>query len=243
MNQSLAYRLDGIHQHVSPTFSLNVEHLAIFSGEILCLLGPTGAGKSTLMRLLSGLEPLPAGQWALFGHQKKDSPIPLEVLRRIAMVHQRPLLLSHTVRYNVEYGLRVRNVQSPRELADSILERLGMLGLANQDARSLSGGQLQLVALARALVINSDVLLLDEPTANLDPAYVELVEGAVQERQRQTGMTVVWTTHNLFQARRVAGRAGLLLNGKLIEVADISDFFDRPTDERTLQFIQGKMVY
>ncbi|MFN0198398.1 MAG: ATP-binding cassette domain-containing protein [Planctomycetaceae bacterium] len=243
MNQPPVYQWNAVRKTLSPSFSLDVELLTILPGEIFCLLGPTGAGKSTFLRLLSGLELPSSGHLSLNGCSFERGPVPTDVLRRIAMVHQRPLLLSQTVRYNVEYGLRIRNIRSVGDRVDPLLERLGMRGLANQDARTLSGGQMQLVSLARALATNPDVLLLDEPTANLDPAYVGLVESVVQERQRQTGMTVVWATHNLFQARRVAGRAGLLLGGKLIEVADVSDFFDCPSDERTLQFIQGKMVY
>ncbi|NOX52856.1 MAG: phosphate ABC transporter ATP-binding protein, partial [Planctomycetes bacterium] len=101
----------------------------------------------------------------------------------------------------------------------------------------------QLVALARALVLEPDLLLLDEPTANLDPAHVALVEEAIAEDHQRRGTTVVWATHNLFQARRVAERVGLLLNGQLIEVASTQTFFDAPSDPRTADFVQGKMVY
>jgi len=205
-------------------------------------VAPTGAGTSTLLRLLSGFDPPSSGRLTLHGHRTENGDVPLEALRRVASVYQRPLLLAESVRYNVEYGLRVRGVRSTSERSDPILERFGLSRLAAQDARTLSGGQLQLVALGRALVVEPDVLLLDEPTANLDPANVALVEGVVQERQKQSGMTVVWATHNLFQARRVASRVGLLLNGALIEVVESSTFFDRPSDERTAQFVQGKMV-
>jgi tungstate transport system ATP-binding protein len=154
------------------------------------------------------------------------------------------LLLTESVLYNVEYGLRIRGVLSASDRSAAILAQLGLSHLATQDARTLSGGQMQLVALGRALVVEPDILLLDEPTANLDPSNVALVESVIRERQQQSGMTVVWATHNLFQARRVASRAGLLLNGRLIEVAHTADFFsDRPADDRTAQFVQGKMVY
>lgn len=242
MTPPLGYELEALRKSLSPTFSLQVDRLTIAPGEILCLLGPTGSGKSTLLRVLSGLEPIATGRRVLNGSEHRD-PFPLETLRRIATVHQRPLLLSQSVRYNVEYPLRIRRASSPSERAEAMLDRLGILRLANQDARTLSGGQTQLVALARALVVDPGVLLLDEPTANLDPAYVAVVEQAVQERQQQTNMTVVWATHNLFQARRVAHRVALLLGGNLIEADDVDDVFDRPADERTANFVHGKMVY
>ena len=124
-----------------------------------------------------------------------------------------------------------------------MLERLGLRRLVKQDARTLSGGQLQLLAIGRALVVEPEVLLLDEPTAHLDPANVALVEDVIQEQKQRLGMTVVWATHNLFQARRMASRVALLLSGRLIEVADRKTFFDSPSDERTTAFVQGKMVY
>jgi len=243
MTPAPVYSLAAVRKRQSAAFTLEIEHLSVEHGETLCLLGPTGAGKSTLLGLLSGLEAPSSGRLTLLGHATEDGNVPLEILRRVASVHQRPLLLAESVRYNVEFGLRVRGIRSPRERADPILNRLGLGPLAGQDARTLSGGQLQLVALGRALVIEPDILLLDEPTANLDPAHVALVESVVRERQQQNSMTVVWATHNMFQARRMASRVGLLLGGRLIEVAETEGFFKRPADERTAQFVQGKMIY
>jgi tungstate transport system ATP-binding protein len=240
MNRPLVYDLGDVRKRLGDSFTLEIDTLAVLPGETLCLVGPTGAGKSTLLRLLSGLEMPTSGRIALQGQAIERGDAPLESLRRVTTVHQRPLLLSESVRYNVEYGLRVRGVRSR---SDPILERLGLSRLANQDARTLSGGQIQLVAIARALVVEPEVVLLDEPTAHLDPANVALVEDLVREQKERLGMTVVWATHNLFQARRMASRVGLLLNGRLVEVADTKTFFDGPADERTADFVQGKMVY
>jgi len=124
-----------------------------------------------------------------------------------------------------------------------MLERLGLGALGGRGARTLSGGEAQLVALARALVLGAEVLLLDEPTAHLDPARVALVEEAVRDTQRRRGDTVVWATHNLFQARRVADRVALLLEGRLVEVAPAEAFFTGPSDPRTAAFVRGEMIY
>jgi tungstate transport system ATP-binding protein len=237
-----AYRLQNVFKQHGDSFALRVAELNVTAGEVFCLLGPTGAGKTTLLRLLSGLESPTSGTINFEDRPLYGPGAPLTVLRRIAMVHQRPLLLSGTVRYNVEYGLRVR-AGSSRSKVEAILDGLGLAKLAGQSARTLSGGQVQLVALARALVVEPDVLLLDEPTANLDPARVALVEEAVLDVQRHRKMTMVWATHNLFQARRVGHQVSLLLNGSLIEVAPTQRFFENPSDERTAQFVQGKMVY
>jgi tungstate transport system ATP-binding protein len=161
----------------------------------------------------------------------------------MTLVHQRPVLLTGTVRLNVEYGLRLRGSRDRARKVDGILDRLGLTRIASQSSQTLSGGQTQLVALARALVIEPDVLLLDEPTAHLDPAHVALVEKTIRHFQQKHHMTTVWATHNLFQARRVAGRTALLLNGQLVEVAATEKFFTDLSDPRTADFVQGRMVY
>ena len=161
----------------------------------------------------------------------------------MTLVHQRPLLLTGNVHFNVAYGLRLRGHRHRVAIVDTMLERLGLNAIAHQSANTLSGGQTQLVALARALVIEPDVLLLDEPTAHLDPAYVALVEETIHEFGQERKMTVVWATHNLFQARRVANRSALLLNGQLVEANGTEEFFTNPSDSRTADFVQGRMVY
>lgn len=236
------YGLDQIRQRNSEAFTLEVEQLEVARGETLCLVGPTGAGKSTLLRLLSLLE-LPTSGRITFDGAAAASAWPLAARRRIATAPQRPAMFSGTVRRNVEFGLRVRGERLPSERVTQVLQLLRLDQIANQDAATLSGGQTQLVALARALVLEPEVLLLDEPTANLDPAHVALVEQAIEEQQRRTQATVVWVTHNLFQARRRGTRTALLWEGRLVEVAENGPFFAAPIDSRTAQFVRGEMVY
>lgn len=225
------------------TFTLAIDRLEVRDGEILGLLGPTGAGKSTLLRLLAGLATPDSGEIE-FQQQRFDAGnLPLSVRRRITMVHQHPLMLTGTVRFNVEYGLRLRRLAKYAPHVDRVLNRLGLTRLASQPARTLSGGETQLVALARALAIEPDVLLLDEPTANLDPAHVALVEDVLREMHQERRTTIVWTTHNLFQARRVSSRTALLLSGELVQVAPTDRFFEDPSDPRSADFVHGRMVY
>ena len=242
MTRTLACELGGVCHRLSDAFTLRIESLEVMEGETLCLVGPTGAGKSTLLRLCSGQEPV-EGRLSLLGQSRGGNGFALEVTRHVVTVHQRPMLLSRSVRANIEYGLRVRGVTKVHERVDELLSVMGLTSLADQDARTLSGGQMQLVGLARALVVDPRVLLLDEPTAHLDPASVGLVESLIQRQQQRTAMTVVWATHHLFQARRVASRVALILNGQLVEIAPTDEFFERPHDERTEAFVQGKMVY
>jgi tungstate transport system ATP-binding protein len=116
-------------------------------------------------------------------------------------------------------------------------------GLAARPARSLSAGEAQLVALAAALALETEVLLLDEPTANLDPAHVALVEDVVGEARQRLGTTVIWATHNIFQARRRAVRTAFLLDGRLVEVVPTETFVTNPADPRTAAFVRGEMIY
>ena len=245
MSEPMLFQLRRLRRHYGEgSFSLCIEHLDVGVGEFVCLLGPTGAGKSSLLRIMAGIEPPTAGEVCCCGRRVGRNAPPIATRRRIAMVFQRPLLLAGSVRVNVEYGLRLRGLaKSAGGRVDRVLNRLGLGRLASQPARTLSGGESQLVALARALVLEPDALLLDEPTAHLDPARVALVETVVREHHQQRGTTIVWTTHNLFQARRVAGRVGLLLSGELVEVNPTETFFERPSDPRTADFVHGKMVF
>ena len=243
MSEEVILRLRGMTHRYGSACVLRVSELDILAGEILCVLGPTGAGKSTLLRLISGVEPPSSGQILVFGLGPGCRTSPLSQQRSITMVFQHPLLLTGSVRYNVEYGLRLRGQPNGRYVAERMLEQLGLLSLAPRMVRTLSGGQRQLVALARALVIEPTILLLDEPTANLDPASVAIVESVISGENQRRGMTVVWATHHLFQARRVAHRTGLILNGELVEIGPTKAFFEFPNDPRTAAFVRGEMVY
>ena len=221
---------------------LNVGQLTVQRGEILALVGPSGAGKSTLLRLLNFLEPASQGT-VRFDGQVVTADLGLGQRRRVTTVFQRPLLLQRSVRANLRYGPGLRGQKLPPAVENEWLERLGLAPLADQSAPKLSAGEAQRVALARALVTQPDVLLLDEPTANLDPNNVRIIESIIQEENRRSDMTVVLVTHNIFQARRIAHRTALLWAGELIEVAATEQFFNEPAREETAAFVRGDTVY
>jgi tungstate transport system ATP-binding protein len=220
---------------------LHVPHFAIEQGHAWALIGPSGAGKSTLLRVLCLLEAPTTGTVRYRSHLINGA-IPLGIQREIALVFQRPLLLDTTVWHNVAYGLRLRNLRDDR-LVRQTLDLLGLAPLAHARAGTLSGGEMQRVAVARALVIRPQVLLLDEPTANLDPRNVALIEGAVAALRREHGTTVVIATHNLYQARRLATHAAIIMDGEMIEVGPVEQILNRPRDKRTASFVRGDMVY
>ncbi len=241
MKSDPIYQIANLKQIYAGRTVLDIECLNIASGEILGLVGPSGAGKSTLLRLLNFLESPSAGQ-IIFRHQPLNGSIPIDVRRQVTTVFQRPVLLRASVRANVSYGLGLRGERSDGRV-DEMLARVGLDSLAKAPATRLSGGEMQRVALARALVVNPTVLLLDEPTANLDPYNVGLIEEIVAQNNRERGTTVVIVTHNVFQAKRLAQRVGLMLGGRLVEMAETKQFFDAPTDPRTTAFVRGEMVY
>lgn len=238
------FSLDNVSKAYDGRCVLKVDDLQVKRGEVLAIVGPSGAGKSTLLRLLNFLEPPTTGTITFEGnvYNSEQAP-PIEVQRRVTTVFQRPLLLKRSVQANVSYGIRLRGGRNAQGSVERVLAQVGMGKMAKQHARTLSGGEAQRVALARAMVLRPDVLLMDEPTANLDPHNVRLIEGVVQELNTREKTTIVIVTHNIFQARRLAHRAAFLLDGNLIEVTDARTFFDAPRDERTAAFVSGDMAY
>jgi tungstate transport system ATP-binding protein len=239
----LPYRLEHVTRRYGKQLVLDIPALDVPHGEVLVLVGPSGAGKSTLLRLLNFLEPPNSGTiWFQGTPVRSDGLAPLELRRQVTTVFQRPTLLSTSVINNVAYGLQIRKATQVRSLAGEALEQVGLSHLANTPARTLSGGEMQRVALARAIVLAPRVLLLDEPTANLDPYNVQLIERVIATLHQQYATTIVLVTHNVFQARRLAQRVALMLAGQIVEIADTTAFFDAPRDARTAAFVRGEMV-
>jgi tungstate transport system ATP-binding protein len=235
------FQLDAITQRYGARTVLSIDKLDIPEGDRVGVIGPSGAGKSTLLRLLALLESPSGGTLRYNGSQIAD-PVPIAIRREITLVFQRPLLLDTTVRRNLGYGLHLRGVRDNARIAE-LIELLGLQQVADARARTLSGGEMQRVALGRALAIRPRVLLLDEPTANLDPHNVALMERAILAQHEAHGTTVVIATHNLHQTRRMTNRAMVLLDGQLIEIGKTERLLDDPQDTRTKAFVEGAMVY
>jgi tungstate transport system ATP-binding protein len=238
------FQIEGLTKVYGVREVLRVESLEVKQSEILGIMGPSGSGKSTLLRLLNFLEPPTEGTIRFLGKAIPGNGSPsLDLRRKMTMVFQRPILLSGTVRENVAYGLRLRKEKGTDGRVEEILHWVGLEELASLPARTLSGGERQRVALARAMVIEPEVLLLDEPTANLDPYNVSLMEEIITSIKEQRGTTIVLVTHNVFQARRLSDRVAFILGGRIIEVGKTEKVFTEPQDPRTAAFVQGEMVY
>lgn len=219
---------------------LSIDHLDLMGDESTVVVGPNGAGKSTLLRLLNFLEPPTSGELRFRG-EPLDYPAPLALRRRVTTVFQRPALLNRSVWDNVSYGLKLRGSDS-RPVVRRLMTQLDLTDLAEAPAADLSGGESQRAAMARALAVEPEVLLLDEPTANLDPYNLTVVERMIQQLRSERVCALLVVTHNVFQARRLADRVVMLHAGRLIEVAEADAFFDHPGDPRSAAFVRGELV-
>lgn len=233
-------QLTGLRKAYGDRQALRIDELTIEKGETLALIGPNGAGKSTLLRLLHFLEPWDEGEIRYKG-TVVQYPADLLIRREFAMVFQRPVLFNGTVKENIRYGLRVRGRYDPKRI-DRVIEQLHLAELASEHVKSISGGELQRVAIAQALVVESEILLLDEPVANMDPFNAALIEDIIQTAQKEGDLTVVIVSHHIAQALRLADRVAVIYAGELLELAQADQFLAEVKDPRTQAYLAGTMV-
>lgn len=214
--------------------------LGVRRGEIFALIGPTGAGKTTLLRLIDGLERPTSGRIYFAGKDVLSSPKSiLQTRRRMGMVFQKPVVFNASVYDNIAYPLKIRGYRrrSIVRRVNRILEILTLEGYQKKNARALSGGETQRVALAQAIVTEPEVLLLDEPTANLDPLSARLIEDLILRFNRTQGTTTLMTTHDMLQGRRLADRIGILIRGELTQVGRSEEIFNTPQNKEVAEFV------
>lgn len=240
-------KVNKLSKKYAEKFAIKDITFGLEQGEFFTLIGPSGAGKTTLLRLVDLLEPPTSGQiefngWSLQTLPKKKMA---NARREMGFVFQNPVVFSTTVKSNVAYGLNFRNLSSDEieERVQSTLDMVGLKGFEERKALTLSGGEIQRVALARTLATEPTLLLLDEATADLDPSNVALIEKILKKFNKEKEVTIVMATHNFFQAKRLGDTVGFLMNGEMIEIGTADQIFNHPQDKRTEAFISGEMIY
>jgi len=207
--------------------------LELGAGPSTVILGANGAGKSVLMRLMHGLLAPTEGRISWSSEDPR---------RHQAMVFQRPVMLRRSALANVAYALKLAGVADANRRAMAALEEVGLAHLAHRSARVLSGGEQQRLALARAWALHPEVLFLDEPTASLDPTATREIESLIRAFDA-AGTKVVMATHNLGQARRLGDEVLFHHQGRLVERAQVGQFFAKPASAEAAAFIKGELPW
>lgn len=228
--------LDKVSLTAGPTTIVDRLSLTLNPGAPTLIVGPNGSGKTSLLRLCMGLAAPSAGRISWGG--RDNAP-----MNRRAMLLQRPVMLRRTAAANVAYALAQAGVSYRLRAGriEALLARVGLSELAQRPARKLSGGEQQRLALARALARDPELLLLDEPTASLDPASTRSVEEIILSAA-QSGIKIVMASHDLGQVRRLAGDVVFLLRGAVCEQGAAHDVLNRPATPEAAAFLRGDLV-
>jgi len=233
--ENVGLHVEGLRFEHGPHRLIDTLNLSLGAEGITVVMGPNGAGKSVLLRLLHGLIAPSAGHISWNGVRLDP-----EVAQRHALVFQKPVLLRRSVAANIDFLLHARGIRDP-DLRRKTLERVGLQDMSHHPARRLSGGEQQRLALARALVTSPEVLMLDEPTANLDPAAVQLIERIVKDSAAR-GTKILFVTHDIGQARRLADDVVFLHKGRLTEHSRADRFFDAPESAAAESYLAGEII-
>ena len=207
----------------------------IKDNSITAIIGPNGAGKSVFLQTINGLTNIDNGKITFDEIDNNE-----EIRRKQALVFQTPTLLRRNVKSNMDFVSSLRNKDS-KELIKENLKRVGLEGYDEKPARLLSGGEKQRLSLARALLIKPSVLLLDEPTANLDPFSLKLIEEIILEENKK-GTSIILTTHDMSQAKRLASDIIFLNKGKILEQTVANTFFREPITTEAKKYIKGEIL-
>lgn len=229
--------LSGLEKRFGDVFAVRDVELTIKPGSLVALLGPSGCGKTTTLRMVAGLEEPTAGDIRFDGESVLGIP---PEKRQIGMVFQRYVLFPHmTVERNISFGLRMRGMDEAeiRRRVDEILDVVQLKGLANRFPSQLSGGQQQRVAIARTVVTDPRLLLMDEPLSNLDARLRDEMRTFITSLQRRLGITTLFVTHDQLEAIELADTIGVMFDGNLIQLGSPEEVFNRPCNLRIADFM------
>jgi len=235
------FKVEDINKTYSEIKALDSINLNFEQNKIVSLVGVNGSGKSTLLRILAGLEEPNRGN-ILFNQKKIEA----QGLQKIAtLVFQKTVMFSTDVYNNISFGLKVRGFKK-EDIEKKVSHAMITVGLTNfhkRKAKKLSGGEQQRVALARAFVLEPKILLLDEPTSNLDPANAIVIEKSIKKIKEKEKCIIILATHNLYQAKRLSDKICHIHQGKIIEEGSPKNFFKTPNNPITKSFINGELQF
>lgn len=220
---------------------------SIKNGEIFTFIGPSGSGKTTILRLIDMLERPTSGSISIDGTGvstlKNRDRIPIR--RKMSMVFQKPSPLRGTVFENVAMGLLFRNAakEDIQARVPEALELVGLGGYEERKATTLSGGEMQRVAIARAISTRPEILLLDEPTANLDPVSTEKIESLISALKERFGITIVLSTHDMIQGQRLADRIGVVIDGRIGQIGTSKEIFYQPMNRAVANMVGVENIF
>jgi len=237
------YVLKNIKKAYADRTVLDIPELELSRGFIYSLSGPNGAGKTTLLNILSFLKPPSSGQVLFKSKSVRYSENNLHKLRKtVILVNQHPILFSTTVYKNLEFALKIRKIPhgKRKSIIESTLELVDMIEFIKADARNLSGGETRRIAIARALACSPEVLLLDEPTSDLDLESQTTIENIIQYIHRQNKITIIYCTHNMWQASKLTHSTIYLFNGRLKDSVYENVFRGKVIKEQGKYFCQIK---
>lgn len=232
-------QITNLQKYYAERCVLSVENQMIERGNFLGVIGPNGSGKSTLIKIIAGLIEASGGTVTYNGNKLNT-----RVQQSMTLVFQKPYLLRTTVFNNIAYPLIIRRVkkQEISKRVNDVMKSLEIESLKNQKAWTLSGGETQKVALARAIVIKPPLLLLDEPTANIDPNSVLVMEENIKRFYEENNSTVIMITHNLQQSKRLCADVAFMNEGRIVEIGSVDNIFNHPKNIITKKFIAGDII-
>lgn len=233
---------EGLNQTVLSNIDFTIE-----KGECFIIIGPNGSGKTTLLRLIGLLDSPTQGQ--IFYENEDLNKISrkkkVEYRRKFSFVRQKPVVMNTSIFNNIAYGLKVRGIKygDYKNSVNEMIEFIGLKGMENKNARALSGGEMQRVAIAMNFIIDPEIYLLDEVSANLDPKNISLLEEFINAIKRDNQKTIIMSTHDRLEAIKFADRIGVLSNGKISQLGSPNEIFTSPKDEFTALFVGYENIF